>query len=109
MGLPVKAPPPPPPPPSWWSGFVEVDVESFLINPQGQALIKDLSVTTVAGVNLTLYKDKAGFINNVTVGGLIAMDWSQSGFVSGSTGTGSGGVLVRMAPSLILRLLSASL
>jgi len=91
MGLPVKAPPPPPPPPSWWSGFVEVDVESFLINPQGQALIKDLSVTTVAGVNLTLYKDKAGFINNVTVGGLIAMDWSQSGFVSGSYWNGLGG------------------
>jgi hypothetical protein len=77
--MPVKAPPPPPPPPpSWWSGFVELDGESFLINPQGQALIPHGSATLVAGLNLTLYKDKAGFINNVTVGGLVATDWSGS-------------------------------
>lgn len=78
MGLPVKAPPAPPPPPSWWSGFVELDYESFLINPQGQALIPHSSESLVAGLNLTLYKDKAGFINNVTVGGLVATDWSGS-------------------------------
>ncbi|HMK70747.1 MAG TPA: hypothetical protein VK442_07225 [Xanthobacteraceae bacterium] len=84
MAMPVKAPPPPPPPPSWWSGFVELDGESFLINPQGQALIKTGTATLVAGVNLTLYKDKTGFINNVTVGGLVASDWSGAGFVAGS-------------------------
>ena len=82
--MPVKAPPPPPPPPSWWSGFIELDGESFLINPQGQALIKTGTATLVAGLNLTLYKDKAGFINNVTVGGLVVTDWSGSGFVGGS-------------------------
>ncbi|MGA2312276.1 MAG: hypothetical protein ABSF87_07920 [Xanthobacteraceae bacterium] len=84
--MPVKAPPPPPPPPppSWWSGFIELDGESFLINPQGQALIKTGTATLVTGLNLTLYKDKTGFINNVTVGGLLATDWSGSGFVAGS-------------------------
>ncbi len=82
--MPVKAPPPPPPPPSWWSGFIELDGESFLINPQGQALIKTGTATLVAGLNLKLYQDKAGFINNVTVGGLVVTDWSGSGFVGGS-------------------------
>ena len=90
--MPVKAPPPPPPPPSWWSGFIELDGESFLINPQGQALIKSGAATLVAGLNLTLYKDKAGFINNVTVGGLLVTDWSGSGFVAGSYWNNSGGV-----------------
>src|SRR5208282_299927 len=80
MAMPVKAPPPPPPPPSWWSGFIELDGESFLINPQGQALINTGTASLVAGLNLTLYKDKTGFINNVTVGGLVATDWSGSGF-----------------------------
>jgi hypothetical protein len=84
--MPVKAPPPPPPPPppSWWSGFIELDGESFLINPSGQALIAGGAATLVTGLNLTLYKDKAGFINNVTVGGLLATDWSGSGFQAGS-------------------------
>ncbi len=80
MAMPVKAPPPPPPPPSWWSGFVELDGESTLINPQGQNLINHGSASLVAGLNLTLYKDKTGFINNVTVGGLLATDWSTAGF-----------------------------
>ncbi len=84
MAMPVKAPPPPPPPPSWWSGFIELDGESFLINPSGQALIASGAATLVTGLNLTLYKDKAGFINNVTVGGLLATDWSGSGFQGGS-------------------------
>ena len=88
--MPVKAPPPPPPPPSWWSGFIELDGESFLINPQGQALIKTGTATLVAGLNLTLYKDKAGFINNVTVGGLLVTDWSSSGFWAAATGRTDG-------------------
>jgi len=92
MAMPVKAPPPPPSPPSWWSGFVEVDAESDLINPSGQNLIKGGAATLVAGLNLTLYKDKAGFINNVTVGGLYASDWSGAGFGSGSYWNGGGNV-----------------
>ncbi len=87
--MPVKAPPPPPPPPSWWSGFVELDYESFLINPQGQALIPQSAVTLVAGVNLSLYKDKAGFINDISVGGLLATDWSSNPFPGYWGGTGS--------------------
>ena len=83
--MPVKAPPPPPPPPSWWSGFIELDGESFLINPQGQALINGGAATLVAGLNLKLYKDKAGFINNVTVGGLLTTDWAAPA----SPGTGA--------------------
>jgi hypothetical protein len=77
MSLPTKAPPPPPVA-SAWSGFVEVDVESLLINPHGQLLSTGGAVSTAAGLNLNLYKDKAGFINNITVGGLVATDWSDS-------------------------------
>jgi hypothetical protein len=95
MGLPVKAPPPPPPPPSWWSGFVELDYESFLINPSGQALIPHGSASLVAGLNLTLYKDKTGFINNITVGGLVDTDWSGSfsGYWANSGANSSNGAL----------------
>jgi len=80
MAMPVKAPPPPPPPPSWWSGFVELDAASMLINPQGFTLQTQATATLLMGLNLTLYKDKTGFINNVTVGGLVATDWSSTPF-----------------------------
>jgi len=92
MAMPVKAPPPPPPPPSWWSGFIELDWESFLINPQGQALIPHSTETLVTGINLSLYKDKTGFINDVNVGGVLAFDGSGSttGYWAGLGGpTGS--------------------
>ncbi len=75
MAMPVKAPPPPPPPPSWWSGFIEVVYESGQVNPQGQAVYREGDVQVVAGLNLTLYKDKTGFINNATVGTLMIFDW----------------------------------
>jgi hypothetical protein len=78
MGLPVKAPPPPAPPPLDIHGFVETDWESFLINPQGQALINHSAVTTLAGLEWTLYKNKGGFINSFKVGGLVAADWSDN-------------------------------
>ncbi len=77
MGLPVKAPPPPAPPPLDIHGFVEWDWESFLINPQGQALVNHGAVTTLAGLDWVLYKNKAGFINSVKVGGLVAADWAN--------------------------------
>jgi hypothetical protein len=78
MGLPVKAPPPPAPPPLDIHGFVEFDVSSFDINPYGQALINHATVTEVAGLDWTLYKNKGGFINAITVGGVIATDWSNN-------------------------------
>ncbi len=71
-----------------------MDGESTLINPQGQNLINHGSASLVAGLNLTLYKDKTGFINNVTVGGLIDTDWSGS-FAGywGSAGSSANGAL----------------
>jgi len=52
----------------------------MLVNPQGFILQTQAAATLVAGLNLTLYKDKAGFINNVTVGALLATDWSSTPF-----------------------------
>jgi hypothetical protein len=78
MGLPVKAPPPPAPPPLDIHGFVEMDYESFLINPQGQALINHGAVTTLAGLEWGLYHNKTGFFNSFKVGGLVAADWSDN-------------------------------
>jgi hypothetical protein len=77
MAMPTKAPPPPAPPPLDIHGFVEWDWESFLINPQGQALIPKSTVTVVAGLDWILYHNKAGWINKVTVGGGGATDWSD--------------------------------
>lgn len=78
MSLPTKAPPPAAPPPLDIHGFVELDYSSFLINPQGQALAVQGAETLVAGLNWTLYKSKTGFINNITVGGGIALDFANS-------------------------------
>ena len=78
MGLPVKAPPPPAPPPLDIHGFVEIDWESFLINPQGQALINHSAVTTLAGLEWDLWHNKTGFFNDFKVGGLVAADWSSN-------------------------------
>ena len=66
-----------------------MDGESFLINPQGQTLINHGAASLVAGLNLTLYKDKTGFINNVTVGGLVDHGLVRSGF-GGPTGAAPG-------------------
>jgi len=77
MSLPTKAPPPAPVP-SWWSAFIEVTYEAGQVNPNGQAVYKNGDVAIVAGANLTLYKDKAGFINNVSVGGLAVFDLATS-------------------------------
>jgi hypothetical protein len=48
------------------------------MNPQAQTLIPHGAESLVAGLNLNLYKDKTGFINNITVSGLIDTDWSSS-------------------------------
>jgi hypothetical protein len=76
MAMPVKAPPPPPPPPSWWSGFIEVVYNFGQVNPQGQAVYRPGDFQVISGLNLTLYKDKAGFINNVSVGGIAIFDFA---------------------------------
>ena len=78
MSMPLKAPPPPAPPPLDIHGFVEWDWESFLINPQGQALINHGTGTVVAGLDWVLYKNKAGFINKISTGGGLAADLSDN-------------------------------
>jgi hypothetical protein len=80
MALPAKGAPmaAAAPPPLDIHGFVEVDWESTLINPHGQVLGTKGAESAVAGLNWTIYKG-AGWINNITVGGLIAADW-VSGF-----------------------------
>ena len=88
MSMPLKAPPPPAPPPLDIHGFVEWDYETFLINPQGQALIDHGAGTVVAGLDWVLYKNKAGFINKITTGGGLAADVSNN-FGSGASYWGS--------------------
>ena len=53
--------------------------EAGQVNPQGQAVYKEGDIKVVAGLNLTLYKDKTGFINNATVGGLAIFDYIANG------------------------------
>ena len=66
------------PPPLDIHGFVEFDWESTLINPNGQVLGTHGAETMVAGLNWTVYKG-GGWINSITVGGLVAAD-SIDGF-----------------------------
>lgn len=74
--LPVKAAPmaAAAPPPLDIHGFVEFDWESTLINPHGQVLGTHGAESMVAGLNWTVYKG-GGWINNITVGGLVAADF----------------------------------
>jgi len=76
MGLPTKAAPmvAAAPPPLDIHGFVEFDWESTLINPNGQVLGTHGAESVVAGLNWTLYHG-GGWINSVTLGGLVAADW----------------------------------
>jgi hypothetical protein len=76
MALPAKAAPmaAAAPPPLDIHGFVEVDWESTLINPHGQVLGTHGAESAVAGLNWTVYKG-GGWINNITLGGLIAADF----------------------------------
>ena len=76
MGLPTKGAPmvAAAPPPLDIHGFVEFDWESILINPNGQVLGTHGAESMVAGLNWTLYHG-GGWINSVTLGGLVAADW----------------------------------
>jgi hypothetical protein len=76
--MPVKAPPPPPPAPSNWSAFIGFNYDFGQVNPQGQAVYKNGDYDFAAGANLNLYRDKAGFINNWTVGVLGIIDFASS-------------------------------
>ncbi|HML06963.1 MAG TPA: hypothetical protein VK430_02395 [Xanthobacteraceae bacterium] len=79
MGLPSKAPPAPAaaaPPPIDIHGFVDAQWENELVNPNGMALSGG-SETIAAGLNLTLYKNKAGFINSWSIGGTTVADFTQ--------------------------------
>jgi hypothetical protein len=78
QSLPVKSPPPPPPPPSNWHAFIETNYNFGSVNPQGQAVYKNGDYNVAAGANLTLFHDKAGFINNWSIGGLGIVDFASS-------------------------------
>jgi hypothetical protein len=78
--LPVKAPPPPP---SAFvldvHGFYDLSFKNAYITPRG-LLVTNTGLTTqvLAGLALDLYKDKNGFINNVSVyGGTWNDIWSE--------------------------------
>ena len=62
------------PPPLDIHGFVEFDWESTLINPNGQVLGTHGAESVVAGLNWTLWHG-GGWINSITLGGLVAADW----------------------------------
>jgi hypothetical protein len=78
--MPVKAPPPPPPPPSNWSAFLGVTYDFGQVNPQGQAVYKNGDYSLAGGANLTLWRDKNGFFNNWTIGGLGIIDFASGSF-----------------------------
>jgi hypothetical protein len=77
--LKLKAPPPPPPFELDVHGFAEVSFKNAYITPRG-LLVTNTGVTTqtLMGLALDLYKDKAGFINDISVYGGIWNDlWSK--------------------------------
>jgi hypothetical protein len=72
--LPAKAPPPPPPPPSNWSAFLGITQNWGEVNPQGQAIYKLGDYNIAGGADLTLYRNKTGFINSWSIGVLGVVD-----------------------------------
>ncbi len=77
--MPVKAPPVAAPPESDVHGFFEISFKNDYITPRG-LLVTNTGLTTqvVSGLALDLYKDKTGFINNISVYGGVWNDlWSE--------------------------------
>lgn len=77
--LPLKAPPPAPPPPLDIHGFFDLSFKNDYITPRG-LLVTNTGLTTQAlmGLVFDLYKDKSGFINDVSFSGGIWNDlWSE--------------------------------
>jgi hypothetical protein len=76
--LKLKAPPPPPPEPLDIHGFVDVTITNDYITPRG-LLVNNKGLTTqyLMGLVLDVYKDKTGFINDISFTGGIWNDlWS---------------------------------
>jgi hypothetical protein len=77
--MPVKAPPPPPAIPLDIHGFVDVTFLNDYITPRG-LLVTNTGLTTqiLSGLSLDLYKDKGGFINDISFTGGVWNDlWSE--------------------------------
>lgn len=77
--MPVKAPPPPPEIPLDIHGFVDVTFLNDYITPRG-LLVTNTGLTTqiLSGLSLDLYKDKAGWLNDISVVGGVWNDlWSD--------------------------------
>ena len=77
--MPLKAKAPPPPEPLDIHGFVDVTFLNDYITPRG-LLVTNTGLTTqiLAGLVLDLYKDKSGFINDISVNGGVWSDlWSE--------------------------------
>jgi hypothetical protein len=76
----TKAPPPPPPPPLLdIHGFVDVMFLNDYITPRG-LLVTNTGLTTqiLSGLSLDLYKDKGGWLNDVSLTGGVWNDlWSD--------------------------------
>ena len=78
--LPLKAPAaPPPPPPLDIHGFFDLSFKNDYITPRG-LLVTNTGLTTQAlmGLVFDLYKDKSGFLNDVSFYGGVWNDlWSE--------------------------------
>jgi hypothetical protein len=77
--MPLKVKAPPPPEPLDIHGFADVTVLNDYITPRG-LLVNNTGTTTqiLAGLVLDVYKDKAGFINDISfVGGVWNDLWSE--------------------------------
>ncbi len=77
--MPLKVKAPPPPEPLDIHGFADVTVLNDYITPRG-LLVNNTGTTTqiLAGLVLDVYKDKAGFINDISfVGGVWNDLWSN--------------------------------
>ncbi len=57
---------------------MEITYENPQVNPFGQYVYKGGDLVVVSGLNLALYKDPKGFINNISVGGLALGDFATA-------------------------------
>ena len=76
--LKLKAPPPPPSVPLDIHYFADVTFLNDYITPRG-LLVTNTGLTTqiLTGISLDLYKDKMGFINDISINGGVWNDlWS---------------------------------
>jgi hypothetical protein len=77
--MPIKAPPPPPAPTLDIHGFGDISIKNDYITPRG-LLVTNTGLTTqiLSGLAWDIYKNKTGFVNNVSVYGGVWNDlWSK--------------------------------